>query len=167
MKSVVLKTDEVVKIIIKEKTKILRPIKNIPSNTYRITYVDENEWDANFGLISPEGCYDLFEEIKPPYKFDQLLYVKETWSISNMDAEDNSIYFIYKAGKDERDYIKEVTVSDEQYLKYNEKMTGDMPEWFSPVSMPKEAARIYLKVLNVFPEKIENDWYWVIELGII
>ena len=74
---------------------------------------------------------------KPSYKPGEVLYVKETWSISNGNGAYPDGYF-YKADK-----------------------SYHMVNWRNPMYMPRVAARIFLRVSKVRAEKVkdisEND----------
>lgn len=93
---------------------------------------------------------------KAPYQPGDILYVRETWNICNMNCEDNSITFIYRADKDEEKSAKTVIVSDEIYEKYEDSVAENNPEWHPSIHMPKEAARIWLKVTNVKVERLQE-----------
>lgn len=92
----------------------------------------------------------------PPYHQGDILYVRETWNICNMCADGNTIVFIYKANKSEEESAIEVKVSDELYDKYERSMAENNPEWRPSIHMPKEAARIFLKVTNVLVERLQE-----------
>lgn len=100
---------------------------------------DGTTWRRIRGYIEP----------KAPYKKGDILYVRETWNICNMCADGNTIVFIYKADKSEEESVISVKVSDELYDKYERSMAENNPEWRPSIHMPKEAARIFLKVTNV------------------
>lgn len=94
-------------------------------------WVEKVDWD--------EGYFDSSRYIKPPYMPGDILYVRETWA--NLNTEENPSYY-YKA-------------------------TDEMPDWaldkrWRPsIRMPKEAARIFLHVIDVYPQPLqemtEND----------
>lgn len=83
-----------------------------------------------------------FRYIKPPYRKGDILYVRETWAemctlIPKLGEYDQSI--LYKATyKPNPDY--------------------DVPKikWKSSIFMPKEAARIFLRVTNVSVAKLQD-----------
>lgn len=92
----------------------------------------------------------------PPYHTDDILYVRETWNICNMCSDGNTIVFIYKADKSEKDSAMEVRVSDELYDKYERSMAENNPDWRPSIHMPKEAARIFLKVTDVRVDRLQE-----------
>lgn len=87
-------------------------------------------------------CYDV--EIKPPYKVGDYLYVRETWGIyeqSYMDA----IYILYRA-----DFPNGAKTFGADGV------SCDLPTWRPSIHMPKEAARIFLRVTGVRVERLQD-----------
>lgn len=89
------------------------------------------------------------DNYKSPYKVGDILYVRETWKLSNpmgdYSRNDRTAEYIYKAG-----YAKGKRVSIERT---DEKNLG---KWKPSIHMPKDAARIFLKVTNVRVEKLKD-----------
>ena len=112
------------------------------------------------GYISCRGVYaDGYGEgfYKLPYQPGDLLYVRETWGISNMDDESKMAYIVYRASEDqENEGCREVHLPDEKFEKMYESMAESEPEWHPSTHMPKAAARIWLKVTNVRVERLQE-----------
>ena len=112
------------------------------------------------GYISCRGVYaDGYGEgfYKLPYQSGDLLYVRETWGISNMDDESKMAYIVYRASEDqENEGCREVHLPDEKFEKMYESMAESEPEWHPSIHMPKEAARIWLKVTDVRVERLQK-----------
>lgn len=82
--------------------------------------------------------YPLAPERKAPYHTDDILYVRETWH----KAYDGEKYF-YLADK--------MTNREERKL-----LDYDNVKWRPSIHMPKEAARIWLKVTDVRVERLQS-----------
>lgn len=112
------------------------------------------------GYISCRGVYaDGYGEgfYKLPYQPGDLLYVRESWGISNMDDESKMAYIVYRASEDqENEGCREVHLPDEKFEKMYESMAESEPEWHPSIHMPKAAARIWLKVTNVRVERLQE-----------
>ncbi len=78
----------------------------------------------------------LFAEKVSPVYLDDILYVRETWAV-NPDFEDE---IIYRADDIENNWKTE-------YQNFN---------WKPSIHMPKEYARIFLKVTNVRVERLQD-----------
>lgn len=95
-------------------------------------------WGEEYKL--PENIKDeeLSKQWNPPYHTDDVLYVRETW---------------YKW-------------MDEKYIYYEDWQKDDVADvikWHPSIHMPKEAARIWLKVTDVRVERlqeIDEDGVW-------
>lgn len=93
-------------------------------------------WGDEYRL--PDGITDeeLQRRWKPPYRVDDILYVRETWY------------------KDKYRYMYRANYSD------SEKFYRDGKEvkikWHPSIHMPKEAARIWLKVTGVMVERLQD-----------
>lgn len=101
--------------------------------------------------------YPLVPERRAPYQPGDLLYVRETWGISNMDDESKMAYIVYRASEEQKNEgCREVHLPDEKFEKMYESMAESEPEWRPSIHMPKEAARIWLKVTDVRVERLQD-----------
>lgn len=95
---------------------------------------------------------------KPPYQPEDILYVRETWGWDpcwdcGLDTEKNGCPY-------EHDRI--YNQKNREYGCYCYKASlddGDTPSvgtWHPSIHMPKEAARIFLKVTDIRPERLQD-----------
>lgn len=94
---------------------------------------EQHQW--NLDILT-----DIFACIEPPYCVGDIFYVRETWAkVSDWVDVDPEVGildgWIYKA-----DWIDEV----------------NHPKWRPSIHMPKEAARIFLRVTNVHIERLKD-----------
>ena len=95
-----------------------------------------------------KGCC-IHETIKAPYMPGDILYVRETWGISNplgdFARNNRTAEYVYKAGYSKGERIPMV--------REQEKNLG---VWKPSIHMPKDAARIFLKVTDVRVERLQD-----------
>ena len=106
------------------------------------------------GYISCRGVYaDGYGEgfYKLPYQPGDLLYVRETWQyLYELDGNEQVIEDTGKYYYAAIDTIPFDTYVDENGVKH------DHAPWRPSIHMPKEAARIWLKVTNVRVERLQD-----------
>lgn len=99
-----------------------------------------------YGIYSDDGEYGC----KAPYQPGDVLWVRETWE-----------------GLNENEYLYQADDPDVNVWKIRRsKGVGVVHNrWCSPATMPREAARLFLRVTGVRVEKNEDSgqWVWVIE----
>lgn len=127
---------EMVRAILDGRKKCTRRIVKIPN------YINQQD-DGLYTLFAEGTCYENqhFEEIvqylKKPYQPGDILYVRETWGhpISlNSDKQ-----YVFRADK-----IAESGFKNDSHI------------WYPSIHMPKEAARIWLKVTDVRVERLQD-----------
>lgn len=139
-KPIIFNTEMVTAILEGRKTQTRRIIKNKYSNA-DITFF-ENKYgkrlvyqqnDAPGPVKNPDGTtkYTLMavEEVKKPYEVGDILYVRETW-------QEWTGGYAYKVGGD-----------------YPQSNIG---KWKPSIHMPKDAARIFLKITDVRAERLQD-----------
>lgn len=100
------------------------------------------------GMFSKETSQRVIE---PPFKVNDILYVRETWQLAyTLDDNDHAIEgterYIYAASpEDMPNFTHWVDVNGEH---------RDFVLWRPSIHMPKEAARIFLKVTGVRVERL-------------
>ncbi len=113
----------------------------------------ENKWDDycdDVSAVATTGCTSFtekqFYEQYPPYQPGDILYVRETWCKNYY--HDYGKYF-YRADGEEID-MPLITGGTIKYGK------ADGLRWRPSIHMPKEAARIWLKVTDVRVERLQD-----------
>ena len=113
--------------------------RRLPNGCVREKYFEYDDW-AN--TVGGSGIKKLrgkeFYEQYPPYQPGDILYVRETWH----KAYNGEKYF-YLADK-------MTNREDRKLLDYNN------VKWHPSIHMPKEAARIWLKVTDVRVERLQD-----------
>ena len=96
--------------------------------------------------------------IKPcKYQPGDILYVRETWGISNLDYDGKIAYIVYKGSENEKDEgCRAVRLPEDKFEKLYDSMAENNPDWHPSIHMPKEAARIWLKVKDVRVERLQE-----------
>lgn len=127
MKPMLFNTDMVKAILAGKKTVTRRVIKNVPENAYPGHCV------MGAGLFDNETHQRV---VAAPYKPGDVLYVRETWAFDTGDDGDEigTGYFAYKADDLHHPDCK----------------------WRPSIHMPKEAARIFLRVTAVRAERLQS-----------
>lgn len=120
----------------------------------------------------------------PPYQPEDTMYVRETWRVGAWDVHNQMIAFDYKDGTcGELTYIHDCELFErlvnqsrddarKAKCEYNGVdfvwKKGNSPcRWHPNIHMPKEAARIWLKVKDVRVERLQNmDWRDALDEGV-
>ena len=101
-----------------------------------------------------EGPHGEYETFKSPYRPGDILYVPETWKCSP-DSQlwaDNEYRVIFKDGKMVRFFFG----NQERLKKWRKYIYKPLGNWQSPYFMPREAARIFLRVTDVRVERLQE-----------
>lgn len=140
-------TEMVQAILEGRKTSTRRPVKRTPSNDDPCGYgfwKEYNERDSRWYIkdYTHSCCWFTLEEYMSKwskYHVGDILYVRETWCQSTeIEPDYGKQEYHYKATPD--DFIKQ---SPQGFVK-----------WKPSIHMPKEAARIFLKVTDIRIERI-------------
>lgn len=107
---------------------------------------------ASFGKLDKENIENsnIEKRIKTLYLPEDILYVRETWLAH--PYKHRKLNITYKADRE----VREVDFSEERFEKIK-KFANNKSFYFQPsLFMPKEAARIFLKVIDVRVERLQN-----------
>lgn len=146
MKPILFNTSMVRAILDGEKTCTRRIIKKeIPEGYEPLGFVLYPTDDKELGNLVFAGKGANVYYAKPPYKVGDILYVRETWKkykkrIGEGDSCRLVEFYGYKADEDKQDNPSEFYES----------------KWKPSIHMPKEAARIFLKVTSVRAERLKD-----------
>lgn len=131
-------------------------MKSIHTRSVFVTDSTEKKEVGCFGFGIDEYGGSI-QYAKPQYQPGDILYVRETWGISNLDDERKMAYIVYRASEEqENEGCREVHLPDEKFEKMYESMAESEPEWRPSIHMPKEAARIWLKVMDVRVKRLQE-----------
>ena len=104
-------------------------------------------WGEEYRLPDNITKEDFGKRWNPPYHTDDVLYVRETWAPIYPGKESNEVCgYIYK-----EDSLEEY---DNRYPDGEDYQWGG--KWRPSIHMPKEAARIWLKVTDVRVERLQD-----------
>lgn len=115
------------------KTATRRVVKLQPESKNDIIY-KHPEYEKRF--ISPDDDNVPETEIKPTYKVGDILYVRETWAAWSR-TEGIAPMLHYKADGEDLPGVK----------------------WHPSIHMPKEAARIFLRVKKISVERLQDSFF--------
>lgn len=118
---------------------------------------DENyeQWDFLYGGALPGGgLFDAYQTIKAPYAVGDILWVRETWCAYYLPH--GATVYAYRATDPNGNKRPTGTEYDDPW---------EISPWEPSNHMPKEAARIFLRVTEVLPEldMYMHCWVWVIK----
>lgn len=152
-KPILLNTEMVRAIQDGTKTVTRRVIKGIPETAHMFLGINPTTQKAEFLCVEIRNgaCVDWEVGIKLPFQIGDILYVRETWfyegHMHDITAGDPdlpsgrySFRYIYKANNP--DYPVDIGVGADG--------------WHPSIHMPKEAARIFLRVTNVRVERLQD-----------
>ena len=140
MKPILFNTEMVKAIRDGRKTQTRRVIKSLDGlSFYRAepsedAYEALGKWDFFYGWLEGGVMFDACASVKAPYSIGDILWVRETW---NRDCCDHYIYKADGGSAVSAGYDKE-------------------PRWHPSIHMPREAARIFLRVNDVQVERLNE-----------
>lgn len=147
MKPILFNTEMVRAILEDRKTVTRRAVKPKSKNACGFKVVTRKSDGAFMGVYDYDENEQMFENSQtPPCAAGDILYVRETWGCYQKDWQD-AFYFMYRA-----DYPEGATT----YLHSDGVHICDLPKWKPSIHMPKEAARLFLRVKSVCLERLQD-----------
>lgn len=154
LKPILFNTDMVRAILDGRKTVTRRVVKSLSEWAHYPMGISEEDGKFEFmcGGGSNGVIADWIEAVNMPYKFGDVLYVRETWQKAGIcDDSDNVIletmqYYYAADGDPCFDYWVDPSTGE-----HKERMP-----WKPAIHMPKKAARIFLRVTNVRVEQLQD-----------
>jgi len=143
---------QMVQAIQDKRKKVTRRLVKLPK------HIEKDSVDGIYTLYADGTNYqssyleEFFEYIYPKYNVGDILWVTETWRVFNTYENAFGFDVLYKA--DDKIISCSFKESDrylDKFAKYESK-NG----WQSPYFMPKEAARIFLRVTGVKVERLQD-----------
>ena len=134
MKPILFNTEMVRAILDDRKTVTRRVVKDIPLDAKCVFVCDDYatfRWQVK--AKNANIVFDKAKDVAPPYRPGDILYVRETW------------------GYDKNMWIYRADFSDEDLEK-----SACITKWHPSIHMPREAARIFLRVTDVRVERLQN-----------
>ena len=159
MKPIIFNTEMVQAILDGRKTQTRRIIKNIPANTHRFDAEAGLEWSAHWGKSGEDyngkaWFADYSKIVKPKYIADDVLWVRETWRSTDFEYHDGK----WTASIQYKDLNKGPRVSwwDNTDVGEPDDCIYSKTGWRPSIHMPREAARLFLRVTDVRVERINQ-----------
>lgn len=133
---------EMVRAILDGRKTVTRRVIDVPQGFRFLGWNMDSGDDIQYGdcaFISDNGMTQIVR--KPKYKINDVLYVRETWSTHYIVESNGELVYCYKA--------------DGLDLKA-ECLPGENNRWYPSIHMPKEAARLFLRITNVTVERLQD-----------
>ncbi len=127
-------------------TRLIEIQKDVEGETY-----GKNEDGSTWRKLLP------YIEKNPPYRKDDILYVRETWAfqccINCMNIYEDESCMI---GKTSTIHEDKDAISEGCYIYHADHLHPEKVIWCPSIHMPKDAARIWLKVKDVKVERLQD-----------
>ena len=171
MKPIMMSTEDARGVVNGMKTMMRQVMKPQPVRNGAFWELGGAGWSGN--TVTPVYGHSLYNRM--PYKPSDVLYVREAWRVGAWNDE-GSICVDYKAdGFARREWLKisDCDLYEELWQQSSDDareanatidgdgnytwMIGQAPtRWRSPVTMPREAARLFLRVTDVRVERVQD-----------
>lgn len=131
--------------------------------TRRVVKYDPKILESPFHKANPEvSDIQIIEKLcTTPYEINDVLYVRETWKCWRAHRYEATADICFKAGGEGKTIQFENgntdSINRDNYDSFvNKWMSSTCPTWHPSIHMPKEAARIFLRVTDVSLERLQD-----------
>ncbi len=144
MKPILFNTEMVRAILDGRKTQTRRVIKSLDGlSFYRAepsedAYEALGKWDFFYGWLEGGVMFDACTSVKAPCSIGDILWVRETWNHVKFGLGD--WHYEYRADYDDTSKWR----------------NGSFAQWRPSIHMPRDAARIFLRVTDVRVERLQD-----------
>lgn len=159
MKPILFNTEMVRAILDGRKTTTRRVIKPQPEGAHMVISISDIKAEFMCARSGNGWCYDFTESRKLPFHIGDILYVRETWRIQSAHRFEADAKIEFKASGP----MKKIQFANAKSQSANrDDYDGFIGKWFNksgwhpPLFMPKEAARIFLRVTDVKAERLQD-----------
>ncbi len=122
-----------------------------------VVYPSSNFWGICADFYDKKGFWR--GAVKPKYQPGDILYVRETWGDYRESSEDGEGYYtLYRA-----DYPEGAKTYKAGEDEFGKEIICDLPKWHPSIHMPKEYARIFLRITHVRVERLQEAEEYDIE----
>ncbi len=159
MKPILFNTEMVRAILEGRKTvtrRVIKPLGNIqPQRNGLYTIHTEGTCYEN------QRLEDITSYLMAPYQVNDVMYVRETWKCWRAHRYEATADICFKAGGEGKTIQFENgntnSINRDNYDSFVKKwMSSTYPTWHPSIHMPKEAARIFLRVTDVSLERLQD-----------
>ena len=161
LKPVLFNTAMVQAILDGRKTVTRRGIKRDFHKVYKAACVN-GKWNEDFGQNIPDSLFEWYakEIARRSYDVGDILWVRETWRIQSAHRFDANVKIEFKAGGPMQTIqfanSGSQSINRDDYDAFVNKWWNDDGKWHPSIHMPREAARLFLKVTDVWVERLRD-----------
>lgn len=146
MKPILFNEEMVRALLSGQKTATRRVVKPIPPENARLELIGDRRHAMDLSIEIPGP--DDHRIYTPPYLPSDILYVRETFACDGFDGEKE--VYVYRADVDECDRIVWGDIEKKEWAPSSDY------HWHPSIHMPKEAARLFLRVTDVRVERLQE-----------
>lgn len=152
MKPILFNTEMVRAILEGRKTATRRVVKPQPGSNGMVKMSDQSCYPGYWAEVDSERV------IKPPYQSGDVLYVRETWSF--IPCIDCRLYENGRCNDLPVTYDDGDSIGEGCFVYRADYPETDRISWRPSIHMPREAARIFLRVTEVRVERLQKANYF-------